>query len=165
MANQPNRGVTQQTWRTLDLAGEEGHAWTCTKCEMIIGGRTMTKPPSRCPMCAVSAGYPVALVPKDAPAEGARLSLVVLDRRFLELVDNYRVAKKQHQVESAASDAADVAGNYDLDGPRSGDTDAAAVREQQSAIALADAAVDRSSRRAQRASWEPRQRDSRTSAY
>jgi hypothetical protein len=144
------------SWREVELSAKEartnrGHAWACTQCEFIIGGPTIERPPSRCPLCAVAAGFPVAVV----PAEGKRLSVLVLDRRFVELVDAYRTAKRAHAAESAAHDVIGHAGNYDLDTPGQGgdaDSEASAAREQRSALALADATLERSPQRTSRSS-------------
>lgn len=168
MAEDAQVATNKPTWTKIevsqpDRATDRGQAWTCTQCEFIIGGPKLERPPSRCPMCAINAGFPIAVL----PAEGARLSVLVLDPRFVELVEAYRTAKQDNRAQAAASDDIAISGNYDLDssdfGPYGGAADASAAREQRSAIALADATLDRSSRRGQRSSREPPERDSRTS--
>jgi len=169
MAEDAQATTKKPTWTEIevsqpDRANDRGHAWACTQCEFIIGGPKLERPPSRCPMCAINAGFPIAVL----PTEGARLSVLVLDPRFVELVEAYRTARQDHRAQATASDVIALAGNYDLDssdfGPYGGASEASAAREQRSAIALADATLDRSGRRGQRSSHEPPQRDSRTSS-
>jgi len=114
-----------------------GRGYECTKCGLIVGGDPVTQEPARCPVCVARAGKAVAIVAGD---DARRLSMLVLDRRLLELVDKYRKAKREHERDVVASALINQLGNYEIDdiGP-SADIEASASREQRAALALADA--------------------------
>ena len=85
----------------------------------------------------------VALVLDQPAGERRSLSLLALDRRLVELVERYRAAKSDYAVEALAHEEISTQGNYSDDGwTDSAELEASAAREQRSAIALADAAVD-----------------------
>lgn len=114
--------------------------WKCATCGLMIGGAPITERPGPCPVCAAAAGKVVALM----PTAGNKLSMLVLDRRLIQLIEDYRTAKRAHEKEATAQAAIGHAGNYDIDDDMtvSAEIEASAAREQLSAFALADAAVD-----------------------
>ncbi len=131
--------------------GRKAIAWACTKCHFVVGGPNLATPPKRCPMCTVAAGQAFALM----PSVSGRLSMLVLDRRFLQLVESYRAAKAEQRDSLSSLSRDSDGGHYELDGSppdsESGLT-AAAESEQRTALALADAALDRSGDRVSRSS-------------
>jgi len=114
--------------------------WECAKCGLIMGGAPLKERPERCPVCISREGKVVAVL----PTEQARLSMMVLDRRLLELIQTYRRAKEEHERASAAQALIHQLGNYEMDDSGiSSDIEASASREQRSALALADATEER----------------------
>lgn len=127
--------------RTHEEPAHNDRAFECTKCGLVVGGAPITRRPERCPVCIAREGKAVAIV---AAEDAARLSMLVLDRKLLELIENYRRAKRDHERQLARQAVIDQLGNYDLDAPlSSSEIDLSASREQQAALALADATIDR----------------------
>ncbi len=134
-----NRG----NWLEMKLSpsGEqEQRGWKCADCGLLIGGAPVTARPGPCPVCAARSGRVVAVV----AAGSDRLSMLMLDKRLISLIDEYRTAKRAHERESTAHALIGHLGNYDTDDDLtpSAEIDASAAREQRSAFALADAALD-----------------------
>lgn len=133
------RDHPMSNWTEMN-AGDGSTAWKCGSCGLIMGGAPVTEVPGRCPVCAVRAGKAVAVV---ADERMKRLSMLVLDRRLIDLIEKYRVAKKEHEREARAQELINQLGNYSMDdGGRGSDIEASASREQRSAYALADATLD-----------------------
>lgn len=125
------------TWTELALA-DGSSAWKCTPCGLVIGGAPLEGRPGRCPVCSARSGSVVAVIAE--PSRTAALSMLVLDRDFLNLLATYRAAKREHEAQSHARASVNDTGNYEMDGPTSSaDIEASASREQRSALALADA--------------------------
>ncbi len=117
----------------------ERDGYECAKCELIVAGAPVSRMPERCPVCVAREGKAVAIV---AAENEARLSMMVIDRRLLALIDNYRRAKREHERQVVASQLIQQLGSYDTDDPiLSEDIEESASREQRAALALADAAV------------------------
>lgn len=70
--------------------------------------------------------------------------MLMLDRRLIQLIEEYRSAKRAHERESTVHASIGQLGNYDIDDDLtpSAEIEASAAREQRSAFALADAALD-----------------------
>lgn len=133
--------------------------WMCNKCQFVLGGAALPKAPAACPMCAIASGEVVALMPSGQ----ALPKMLTFDRGFADLVEQYRLAKRDARRESMQHQALEQAGNYDLDGDVfSADAEASSSREFRSAMALADATLERAPRRDSRTS-APSRRPSRTS--
>lgn len=126
--------IMASAWSETKLA-DGTTAWKCTECGLVVGGRPVSGRPGRCAVCGARAGLVVAVVHED---EG--LSMLVLDRRLIDLIRAYRRAKADHERESHAQRLINELGNYDMDDAGVGsDIEASASREQRTALALADA--------------------------
>jgi hypothetical protein len=141
---------SETTWSTVSIAAPtKVAAWMCTKCQFVVGGAGLDGPPQRCPMCAVAAGEVVAVLPSGK----ARPTMMLFDRRIVELMEAYRSAKADARGQGASHAAVESRGNYDLDGSsESADEAEVSSREHRSALALADATLERASRRDSRTS-------------
>ena len=118
-------------------ADEELVGYECAKCGLVVAGAPITQQPARCPVCIAREGCAVAIV---AGADPARLSMRVLDRRLLDLIEAYRSARRDHEKRLAAQQLISQLGSYDTDFPGgASDVEASASREQRAALALADA--------------------------
>lgn len=162
MADEHQSRSSHSTWERVRLIRGDGagdgasfQGWSCTKCRFVLGGPTVERAPSRCPMCTLAAGHVLALVPDD----GARVTLVALDARFRQLLESFRTAKRAHEREVDADAESDAAGHYDLDTPGyvlfGEDACEAAIAEQRSALALAEAVSERTPQRTSMFSMPP----------
>jgi hypothetical protein len=135
------RSSPMAKWSETNL-GDGSTAWKCGACGLIVGGAPVTECPGRCPVCAARSGKVVAVVANERSQRGS-LSMLVLDRRLIDLIEAYRVAKKEHEREAHAQQLINELGNYSIDDFGMGsDIEASASREQRSAYALADATLD-----------------------
>ncbi|MGZ3475982.1 MAG: hypothetical protein ACXWUG_18580 [Polyangiales bacterium] len=143
---------SEQIWSSVAIMGPAevpAWAWMCTKCHFVLGGAGLDEAPARCPMCAVAAGEVVAVVPSGK----TRPKMLVLDRRILELVEAYRSAKAGARGQDRTHDEVESRGNYDLDGSGvTADETEISSKEHRSALALADATLERTSERTSRSS-------------
>lgn len=79
------------------------------------------------------------------PSGGPVPRMMVLDRRITELMERYRSARARARREAKAHDELADRGNYDLDGSSAASDEVEITsREHQSALALADATLERS---------------------
>ena len=134
-----NEQKSRGDWMEARLGGDERHGWECRTCGLIVAGIPVRQRPTRCPVCVARQGKVVALVHGE---DSGRISMMVLDRKLIDLIDVYRAAKLDHERQTAAQALIHEAGHYAMDDAGiSSDVEASSSREQRAGLALADATL------------------------